>query len=280
MAATISGDDWFAQFRVINAKILGGQKTTIVLHPIGGRCGKRTAIKPVGAVLGNRPIRFGEVRQPQNLPCPFRHALGKKGGARRRKHFQLLRAGGQALRVMTVYGKTMLRNFCGGQQQFFQRKFSVTAQRLIIGRQRAWHTGGQRPSQTQFRLGLAVPHIHVAGCSRGCGLATINGREPAVGQPNQHEAASADAGVLSVHDTEGQSGRHRGINGVASFPESFDCCIGRQRMHRRNHGAPALRQLTARLNQRSAQQRGTKAGEHMTGKGNFHSSSLSMTVRE
>ena len=174
----------------------------------------------------------------------------------------------------------MLRNLCACQQQFLQRNSSVTAQRVIITRQCARHTGSQWTSQTQFRIGLAVPHEHVACRSPRCGLSTVNGDEPAVGQPNQHEAASADAGVLSVHDTEGQSGRHRGINGVASFPESFDCCIGRQRMHRRNHGAPALRQLTARLNQRSAQQRGTKAGEHMTGKGNFHSSSLSMTVRE
>ncbi len=153
---------------------------------------------------------------------------------------------------MTAEGKTVFRNCCAGQQQFFQRKFSATAQGVIISRQRARHTSGQRTSQTQFRICLPVPHKHVGCCGRGCGLPAIDGDKPAVGQPDQNETASADAGVRSVHNAEGQSGGHRGINGVASILESFYCRIGSQRMDRRNDATPAVRQLPAGLNKRSA----------------------------
>ena len=167
----------------------------------------------------------------------------------------------------------MFRDCCGSQQQFFQRKLSAAAQRVIISRQGARNTGGQWTSQTQFRICLPVPHKHVACCRRGCGLPAIDGDKPAVGQPDQNETASADAGVRSVHNAEGQSGGHRGIYGVSSLLERLHRCIGRQRMDGRDDAAPAARQFPARLKQGSAKQSDSQACDHMTRKGGFHSHS-------
>ena len=255
LVTAIHRRDRLAQFRVVVAKIFRHQQASVPFHPVRCDPGERPAIKPVDAVLRDGAISSGQVRQPQNLPGPFHPAVGKKRSARRFEPIQLLCAGGQSLGVMAVERETVLRDFCRSHQMFLQRKFSVATERVIVSRQRARHTGRQRPGETEFGNDFAVPYEHVARGRTRRGFATVDGDERPIGKPNQHETTSADARVVAVHDPERQRRGRRCVDGIAALLESFNCCLGRQRMNRRHDAAFTARRFAAGVKERNAKQR-------------------------
>ena len=114
-----------------------------------------------------------------------------------------------------------------------QRQSAEPLDRLCIGGHRPGHATGQRPGAAERIDGLAVPQEHVAGGRSRCGLAAVEADQPAIGEPHEHEAPSADAGVVAVDDAEREAGGDRGIDRIAAAGEGVERGLGRERMHGR-----------------------------------------------
>ena len=155
---------------------------------------------------------------------------------------------------MAVDGKSGLGGFCRETKQFRQRKFSVMSRGKIIGRQRTGHAGGQRTGQAQPWNDLPFVEEHVVGRGRRRGFTPVDCGERSVAQSDQQKTPPAKAGVMTIDHAEGQGGRHRGIDRIATFLKRVDGRIGGQRMHGGHDAARSMRHLASGLDQRTAEQ--------------------------
>jgi hypothetical protein len=99
---------------------------------------------------------------------------------------------------------------------------------IRVGRQRAGHADGQSASLAEARVRLAVAYEH--GASRGTGrrFPPVNRGEVSVGQPDYEKTSATNAGVKTIHNAQGQSGRNGGINGIAALAHGLERRVRRQ----------------------------------------------------
>ena len=88
-------------------------------------------------------------------------------------------------------------------------------------------------------IDLAVVEEHVARGGGGRGLAAVEGEERAVGAADEHEAAAADAGVVAVHDAQGEGGGDGRVDGVAAASRGRRPRFGGEGLHRGDDAAGA-----------------------------------------
>src|SRR5690606_11773396 len=92
----------------------------------------------------------------------------------------------------------------------------------------------------EFRITFAIADEHIARRRRWGHLASINRHKFSIRQPDQHEATTADAGIMRIHHAERETDRNRRINGVATGFQYVETDLGRERMRRRNNTAFGL----------------------------------------
>ena len=109
-----------------------------------------------------------------------------------------------------------------------------------VGGQRSRHADGQRARAAERIDWPTVLQKHVAsGCRRSC-LAAVDADQPAAGQPDQDEAAPPDPGVVSVHHTQRQAGRHGRIDGIATAGKGVERGLCGERLDRSDKAADSL----------------------------------------
>jgi hypothetical protein len=96
----------------------------------------------------------------------------------------------------------------------------------------------------QLALGI---EIHVA---RGLGrrhFTEIDEGRPAIGEPDQHEAAAAKIARKRVCRCHREAHRDRSIDGVAAFLQDGDADVDSLRLHRDGHAVSGVHGLTCRI---------------------------------
>src|SRR5262249_9681506 len=81
--ATISGDEWFAEFEFVIAEIILGQRAAVALNPIFSGLSERAAIKPIAALFGDVTIRGGQIGLLQDVALLQGFAVFEKNRASR-----------------------------------------------------------------------------------------------------------------------------------------------------------------------------------------------------
>ena len=79
-------------------------------------------------------------------------------------------------------------------------------------------------------VGGAVADEQVARGGGGGGLASVDGKEFAVGAADEEKAAAAEAGVVTVHDAEGEGNGDGGVDGVAAAAQGVNARLGGERV--------------------------------------------------
>ncbi len=98
--------------------------------------------------------------------------------------------------------------------------------RLSQSRHCSRHSGREVTRDTRLRVGREV-HV-TGGTSRG-GLAVIDRLNRAVPHPNHHEAAASDVPRFGVNNSERETDRYGGINGVSSLLQDLFPHLARNR---------------------------------------------------
>lgn len=102
--------------------------------------------------------------------------------------------------------------------------------RVLECRDFAGHAAGQRARLAERRVAPAMADKQIARGRRGRPLASVNGHDLSVRQPDEQEAAATDARVGCVHHPEREPHRHRRINGVAAGLENVEPRLCRERV--------------------------------------------------
>ena len=183
--------------------------------------------------MGDLPVTFRQILLDDGLPLEVRRTVRLKedgfGGGEKGEVGGLV---GQLLGVDAVDGESFLRVANPRLQRLRKGKFAVFPHRLLVDGQGSGGGGGEGAGLAQLLHGLPVPEIHVPrGLGRG-GFPAVDRHEGPVGQAGQEETSSPNAGVVTVHHSQGEGDGGGRIDGVAAGPQGLQAGLGGEGLDR------------------------------------------------
>ncbi len=123
-----------------------------------------------------------------------------------------------------------------GLHHLLQRELAPMFLCIHQARHRSWDADRLVTKYAHSRNHVALGiQVHIGGRFGGRFLAVVEEVHLAVGPAEEQEAASADVAGLWKHHREGESDRHRGVDGVAALPHDRGSRLGRLGLQRGHH---------------------------------------------
>ena len=205
-------------------QVVGGDQATALLH---GSCEfpRKSTMVEIIWLLGDAFERPGQVGLAEEFSRLVVIAVALKYAARFGELRQM--AIMQILGFVPSQGIALARQLDGGSDHLLEGKLAI----FFLGVDHARH-GSRDADRLEADLAgtfndvtLGV-EVHVARRRGGSLLAIVDKVRRAIGHANEHEASATDISGCRMHYGQRETGRDRGVDGVAASPHDLNTGMG------------------------------------------------------
>ncbi len=218
LVAPVAAADRLPPLCLVALQVLGGEDPAPFPHRLGDRPGQAAPVEHIGALGGDQSKRPRQIRLDQAPPGLDGSRVGRKldrGCLREVLRPTQLSPELRRDRMARPDREPFLGNLDCGLQHFGEGLGSEIRQGPGQPLHQARRADGEGTEPGGMR-GQARLQVHVRAGRRRRRLPGVDGDRPAVGQPDQDEAAAADPGVVGIAHTEGEGGGDGCVDRIAA----------------------------------------------------------------